>query len=80
MNRALQVFGTCCRSGDVWDNWNSIKSAFQTAPGFVELLRGYSSPDLDMLPLGHLSVRGGHGANRTTALSRIEQYTMMNLW
>ncbi|XP_065191634.1 uncharacterized protein LOC135822735 [Sycon ciliatum] len=67
-------------NGDVWDNWGNIESAFSTAATFPTLIGNPSYPDLDMLPLGKLSVRGGHGPERVTALTEVEQRTMMNLW
>jgi hypothetical protein len=67
-------------NGDVWDNWNSIKSAFDVIDSFANLIGNPSYPDLDMLPLGHLSVRGGMGPSRQSALTRDEQTTLMTLW
>eukprot|EP00118_Oscarella_pearsei_P000368 m.4784 g.4784 ORF g.4784 m.4784 type:complete len:651 (+) comp11277_c0_seq1:41-1993(+) len=67
-------------NGDVWDSWGSIQSAFAIAPNFVDLIGNPSFPDLDMLPFGRLSVRGGHGPPRQTSLTKDEQKTLMTLW
>ena len=68
-------------TGDFWDNWNQLDSAF----GFANRWTGHGGPghwpDLDMLPLGHLSVKGRSvGPDRQTNFSKAEQVLMMTLW
>jgi hypothetical protein len=68
-------------TGDLWDNWQQLDAAFGIA--FRWSGRGSAGhwPDLDMLPFGHLSVRGRSvGPDRRTKLTKAEQVAMMTLW
>ncbi len=59
---------------DVWDVWSTIDIHFEVLPLFEHLIGvGGSFPDSDMLPLGYLSVRGGHGVPRYCNLTEDEQ-------
>ncbi|MGH9378727.1 MAG: glycoside hydrolase family 27 protein [Terriglobia bacterium] len=71
-------------SNDVWDNWQQVANQF----GFCRHWAAYGGPghwpDADMLPLGHLCIRGfGDSASfrpRMTHLTHDEQRTLMTLW
>ena len=71
-------------SNDVWDNWQQVANQF----GFCRHWAAYGGPghwpDADMLPLGHLCVRGfGNSRDfvpRMTRLTHDEQRTLMTLW
>jgi alpha-galactosidase len=70
-------------SNDIWDNWQQVADQF----GYCRLWAPYSGPnhwpDADMLPLGHLQLRGFSGAfgkPHITHLTHDEQRTLMTLW
>ncbi len=68
-------------TGDYWDNWKQLDHAF----GIADKWTGHGGPehwpDLDMLPLGHLSVKNRSvGADRRTNFTKAEQVTMLTLW
>jgi hypothetical protein len=66
---------------DFWDTWPQLSAAMDVCASW----NGHGGPghwpDMDMLPLGHLSV--GHrsvGPDRMTKFSHSEQLTLMTLW
>jgi hypothetical protein len=68
-------------TGDFWDNWNQLSAAMDVCANW----NGHSGhghwPDMDMLPLGRLSV--GHrsvGIDRSTKFTHAEQLTLLTLW
>jgi hypothetical protein len=66
---------------DFWDNWKQLSEAMDVCASW----NGHGGPghwpDMDMLPLGHLSVQHRSvGADRTTKFSHSEQLTLMTLW
>lgn len=74
-------------SKDLWDAWleqdpgfTSLKLQFDVA----RLWQGRSAPgywpDLDMLPIGQLSLRGPRGPRRMSQLTHDEQVAMLTLW
>jgi alpha-galactosidase len=67
-------------SNDFWDRWIDIKQQF----GRAHLWEGKSHPggwpDADMLPLGHIAIRGERGDDRKSLLTHDEQITLMSLW
>ncbi|WP_206036331.1 glycoside hydrolase family 27 protein [Crateriforma spongiae] len=68
-------------SGDLWDEWPSIKRNFQLLDAWSPFIGPGHWPDADMLPIGHLSLGGRpHGPDRMSMLTDDEQVTMMNLW
>lgn len=69
-------------TNDFWDRWDDIMEMFDRCRAWSPYVSSGCFPDCDMLPLGHLSVRGcEHGiGERQTLLSRPEQRTMMTLW
>jgi hypothetical protein len=74
-------------SKDLWDAWvdedpgfSSLKLQFDVAKMWQgRALPGYW-PDLDMLPIGRLSLRGPRGPRRESELTRDEQISMLTLW
>ncbi len=68
-------------TGDLWDTWRQLEAAFDIADKWTGHGAAGHWPDLDMLPFGHLSIKGRSvGADRRTHLSKAEQVTMMTLW
>ena len=75
-------------SDDTWDRWEQIKDHFLTAQQmqlFIAHPNGRYGlpawPDLDMLPLGYLSIEGNVTAPvRYCNLTQDEQVTLMSLW
>lgn len=78
-------------TGDDWDDWGDIDpDHFDAAAAMssliaVEGLGGKESfPDLDMLPLGRVSIPGDDDKSRTpfraSNLTQAEQKTLMTLW
>jgi len=67
-------------SGDLWDNWNQLRHAFDLAAAWVTYARPGHWPDIDMLPIGRLSLRGPVGPPRYARFSKDELQTMMTLW
>ncbi|KAG6544274.1 hypothetical protein Mapa_014277 [Marchantia paleacea] len=75
-------------TGDTWDQWNQVRNHFDVARDIVSSgltgasgLRGYSWPDLDILPLGWLTdPDSNQGPHRRCELSETEQRTLMTLW
>lgn len=69
-------------TSDLWDRWCDIEKMFDKCHKWVSYAKPGHWPDADMLPLGHISIRGSeHGdTQRYTRLSQDEQQTMMTLW
>lgn len=67
-------------SADLWDNWNQLRHAFELAVAWVPYARPEHWPDIDMLPIGRLSLRGPVGSPRYSRLSDDELQTLMTLW
>lgn len=65
---------------DFWDNWSQLNYSFAKCAEWAPYITTGSWPDADMLPLGHLSIRGERGADRYTNFTKDEQYTLMTLW
>lgn len=65
---------------DFWDNWSQLNYQFGICADWAPYISPGAWPDADMLPMGHLSIRGERGADRYTNFTRDEQYTMMTLW
>lgn len=65
---------------DFWDNWSQLNYSFEKCAEWAPFIQKGAWPDADMLPLGHLSIRGERGADRYTNFTKDEQYTLMTLW
>src|SRR5260221_10370151 len=67
-------------SDDLWDSWDLLKPQFVHAAKWQGLSGPGHWPDLDMLPLGRISIRGERDADRLSRLTHDEQKTLMTLW
>lgn len=65
---------------DFWDNWAQLNYQFGMCAKWAPYISPGAWPDADMLPMGHLAIRGERGADRRTNFTTDEQYTMMTLW
>lgn len=65
---------------DVWDDWWYIQNLMKVAVQWYPHIAPGTWPDCDMIPLGHLSIRGERGEDRLSRLSKDEQYTLMTFW
>lgn len=69
-------------TNDFWDEWGAIMEMFSRCNDWSAYVAPGCYPDCDMLPLGHISIRGcehGYG-ERWTRFTKAEQRTMMTLW
>lgn len=69
-------------TGDFWDRWEDLYVMFEKCKIWSPYVKEGCWPDCDMLPLGHIAIRGAeHGMGaRYTKFTREEQQTMMTLW
>jgi alpha-galactosidase len=67
-------------SNDFWDRWIDVKEQFDRAHAWEKDAQPGGWPDADMLPLGHIAIRGERGDDRQTLLTNDEQRTLMTLW
>lgn len=65
---------------DFWDNWSQLNYQFGICADWAPYISPGAWPDADMLPLGHIAIRGERGADRQTNFTEDEQYTLMTLW
>jgi hypothetical protein len=68
---------------DVWDTWSSVKRVYFGAEKWAAFDRRGHWPDADMLPFGHIGIRGKDGPkpkDRFSLLSRDEQETLFTFW
>ncbi|MDR1737262.1 MAG: NPCBM/NEW2 domain-containing protein [Candidatus Symbiothrix sp.] len=65
---------------DFWDNWDQLLYQFTVCNKWYPYSGGGAWADADMLPLGHISIRGERGSPRMTNFTRDEQFTLMSLW
>lgn len=65
---------------DVWDQWNDIKHLMYVSQKWYPYIASGTWPDCDMIPLGHIAIRGERGSNRMTRLTKNEQYTLMTFF
>lgn len=65
---------------DFWDNWSQLNYSFEKCAEWAPYISKGSWPDADMLPMGHLSIRGERGEDRYTNFTVPEQYSLMTLW
>lgn len=69
-------------TNDFWDCWENIMEMFGRCDDWSPYVENGCYPDCDMLPVGHISIRGcEHGlGERQTRFTRAEQRTMLTLW
>ncbi|AXC15925.1 Alpha-galactosidase precursor [Acidisarcina polymorpha] len=67
-------------SNDFWDRWIDIKEQFERAHRWEGKSQPGGWPDADMLPLGHIAIRGERGDDRKSLFTHDEQITLMSLW
>lgn len=65
---------------DVWDIWGDVTNLMRTAEDWYPYIKPGTWPDCDMIPLGHISIRGERGAERMTRLTPDEQYSLMTFF
>lgn len=66
---------------DVWDIWNDVTTLMEVARDWYPYIGKYGTwPDCDMIPLGHISIRGERGAERMTRLTEDEQRSLMTFF
>ena len=62
---------------DFWDNWPHLYHQFEVCPKWAPYIGRGAWPDADMLPLGHIDLRGNA---RMSKFTRDEQYMVMTLF
>lgn len=67
-------------SGDFWDNWKSLKEQFALCRAWAPYIEANHWPDADMLPLGHVRVRGFNDPERVSRFTPAEVRTHLSLW
>jgi len=69
-------------TADLWDRWEDVCDVFHKCALWAPYIGDNHWPDADMLPLGHLSIRGSeHGVGeRYSRLTFEEQRSMITLW
>ncbi len=67
---------------DFWDTWKDLYGMFERAHAWEGVGRKDHWPDCDMLPLGHVAVRGCERGmtDRRTSFTESEQKVLMTLW
>lgn len=65
---------------DFWDNWTSLKVMFPLAASWAPYAGPGHWPDLDMIPIGKLSLQGPVGPERYSHFTGAEKRTLMTLW
>ena len=68
-------------TGDMWDSWSKVNEAMDVAATWTRYAGPGHWPDLDLLPLGHISVNGRcSDPDHLCQLTHEEQMTLMTLW
>ena len=82
VNRAhVQKYANMFRvSEDFWDTWEQLKNQFSLCKKWSLYQQENHWADLDMLPLGKISLRAEEGSARQTNFTRQEQVTLMTMW
>lgn len=65
---------------DVWDIWRDVTNLMRVAEGWYPYIKPGTWPDCDMIPLGHLAIRGERGVDRMSLLTPDEQYSLMTFF
>jgi hypothetical protein len=66
--------------GDVWDVWRDIPHLMDVAQNWYSYIASGTWPDCDMIPLGHIAIRGERGEPRMTRLKKNEQVVLMTFF
>ncbi len=67
-------------SDDLWDRWEDVADQFTRLARWAPLQRSGAWADADMIPIGHIALRGERGEPRMSRLTGPEQRTLMSLW
>lgn len=67
-------------SNDIWDDWKELQKQFDYTRAWVSYSGPNQWPDADMLPLGHLRLRGFDDPPRMSRFTHDEEITLMSLW
>jgi hypothetical protein len=67
-------------ANDFWDRWSDLKPQFQRLNRWNQYCSAGHWPDADMLPLGHIAIRGEVGRDRMSNFTHDEQHTLLALW
>ncbi|NCB91549.1 MAG: glycoside hydrolase family 27 protein [Clostridia bacterium] len=69
-------------TNDFWDRWEDIMEMFGRCDNWSPYVSEGCFPDCDMLPIGHISIRGcEHGVSERISRFTFEEIqTMMSLW
>jgi hypothetical protein len=65
---------------DVWDEWRDIPHLIRVAEAWYPHIAPGTWPDCDMIPLGHIAIRGERGEPRMTRLTKNEQVLLMTFF
>jgi len=65
---------------DVWDIWGDVTHLLDVSQDWYPYIAPGTWPDCDMIPLGHIAIRGERGKPRMTRLTPDEQYSLMTLF
>ncbi|WP_240677993.1 glycoside hydrolase family 27 protein [Streptomyces griseoviridis] len=65
---------------DLWDRWEDVEAQFARMARWAPWQGGGGWADADMLPLGRIGIRAERGEDRTSALTRAEQISLLTLW
>lgn len=65
---------------DVWDLYTDLTHLMDVAEKWTPYIQDGTWPDCDMIPLGHIAIRGERGEDRMTRLTHDEQYSLMNFF
>lgn len=62
---------------DLWDKWEDVTHLMDVAERWYDYIQPGTWPDCDMLPFGHISIRGERGDDRTSLLTADEARSLM---
>lgn len=65
---------------DVWDVWQDLTHLMNVAQKWYPYIATGTWPDCDMIPLGHIAIRGERGEDRMSKLSKDEQISLMTFF
>lgn len=65
---------------DVWDLYSDLTHLMDVAEPWTPYIQPGTWPDCDMIPLGHIAIRGERGEDRMTRLTPDEQYSLMSFF